>query len=799
MALQASTTGEPLPNPTRNAGSGTILTVPAGGRIEAEWDFVNDSPDVAGFHLQADGLPSEDWVSGTGEPCSTWAAASGSGCIRLALAPPREAAPGDYPFRVSVISGGASVGAGVVSLILRVTPALALEEPETVVAEPEPTIEVGTAVPAVEPSIEHRVVAPETVVETSPVSTPLVPKKTPKTKVAPVKAAPEPVAVAPVVEPQVIAPPIAEPQVVEYPPDEDSEAPTVQSWTPAIVPEVKPPPVTEPMKPVPPKPPVAEPIVSAPPKPPVVETVTPPPPPPSRPEPVEDQLPVIDYDPNPRRNNEPEPEEEEEQAPAEPSIVDPTDGTVISLCPGESRWVRFTFINDSAQERTYILDEDRSLDLGWISLVQDQVNLTRNGRGEVSIRLTPPKNAEPGDYPFLVTVGLQGGTLTPVSLTLSVLATPAVRLAAKMASVTVGPVGCDVNFPLTVDSAGNADTAFRIAVKSPEARTNSTEPAGPEFIYETAQWRYLFDRELDTLRSPASGRAPQPVSIRLKLRRRGIWWFGFREAHQVRVSAAPVTDPLNGGKPGNTVDLTATRWRLLPFPWFVMVPIVLMLMLYLSGGASSLEVPGAYQDEAGQYWVATPAGEKKDLTLKWTAAPLALLRLTGRNGDTPILSAVKAGSGAYSDQVTVSSQDRKVTNNYRISRWIGGGDRDAVVSFIFTRGDTPLLVTDAVTHQPLTGTDLNLVVPASGYARLDLRNMSPQSTRIDWWLTKGLHDTSAFQFSYIKNSGSIEQGGVEHLLIKRRPTAEAGAADRIVFVTTDATRPVVTVNLTSGQ
>jgi hypothetical protein len=675
-----------------------------------------------------------------GEPCSTWAAASGSGCVRLTLTPPRDAMPGDYPFRAAMVSGGAVVGSGPVALLLRVTPA-AQQAPAI---EPVRVDDPEAVVPPVTPVKRATRARTETTSGEAGDSTP-----GPARRIAARKAA--------VQEPAVSAP---EPPVVNQAPAPD----------PAVIPLPADPPVDSRLTPA------------------VV--------PPSEPE---EDLPVIDYDSHPHHDEEDERHDDEETEPAEPSLIDPQDGTIIALCPGETRWVRFTFVNDSAQERTYILDEDRSLELGWISLVQDQVNLTRNGRGEVSIRLTPPKNAEPGDYPFLVTVGLQGGTLTPISLTLSVLATPAVRLSAKTATVSVGPAGCDVDFPLTVDSAGNADTAFRIAVKSPTARANAAEPAGPEFIYETAQWRYLFDRELDTLRSPSSGRAPQPAPIRLKLRRRGIWWFGFRESHQVRVSAAPVTDPSNGGKAGNTVDLTAVRWRIVPFPWFVFVPLLLLLTIYLSGGASSVDVPGAYQDESGQYWVVNPAGDEKNLDLEWKAAPLALLRLTGHNGRTPILNKVKVGGGIYADKVAVSNEQRRVINDYRISRLVGGGDRDALVSFVFTRSDTPLLVTDAVTRQPLTGNDISVTVPAQGYARVDLRNMSPQSTRIDWWLTKGLQDSSPFKLLYSKNEGSIEEGGVEHLLISRNPNGPEGAADRIVFVTTDANRPVVTINLTSGQ
>ena len=125
-----------------------------------------------------------------------------------------------------------------------------------------------------------------------------------------------------------------------------------------------------------------------------------------------------------------------------------------------------------------MLDEDRSLPDDWITLVQDQVNLTRNGQGDVSLRLSPPLNAEPGDYPFAVTLGPQGGILTPRSLTLTVQATPAVKLTTKEKSVKIGPIGSFADFHLTAESAGNADTAFRVAVQPPPSDSDGSG-AGP--------------------------------------------------------------------------------------------------------------------------------------------------------------------------------------------------------------------------------------------------------------------------------------------------------------------------------
>jgi hypothetical protein len=326
--------------------------------------------------------------------------------------------------------------------------------------------------------------------------------------------------------------------------------------------------------------------------------------------------------------------------------------------------------------------------------------------------------------------------------------------------------------------------------------TNAAAPGTP--VYDTPQWRYLFDNEIETLRTPSTGRG-QPVGVRLRLERRGAWWFGFRESHRVRVTAVPVTDKTNGGKAGNAVDLTAVRWRLIPFPALLLVPILLVMMVFLSGSAKTLDVLNAAQGaDDGQYWVVNPPGVQKQLTLQWQAPPLAVLRLTGLSGDQQILSKPEFGSGGFTQQVAVSDEDRRVTNVYRVSRYVGGGDRDAVVSFIFTRNDTPLLVMDGDTKHPLTSNNIDLTVPYTGYARLDLTNVSMQSTRIDWWLITSLDSDDPFTFLYVKNSGSIEQGGTEHLLIQRNPSGPQNVSDRIVFVTTDSNRSVITVNLNPG-
>lgn len=775
-----------------NPKAGTVLTAPAGGQAEAEFDFYNDSPDVAAFYLEAEGLP-PGWVSGTGQAFEAYAAASGGGQLRLTLTPSLMAALGEYDFRVRVVSGGMPVGDDV-ALILRVDPApegaveshAAPAEPEPVA--PPPPVENNGAPAPVAPVIAAPIFVPQPVVVTpDPVPeppSPVAPTPPPAPEPDPEPVTPEPVLLTP-------TPPVVEPEPVV----------------------AKAPPAPEPSKP----PPTAEPTPAPRPKA-VTPAPAPPRPAPAPPPPVEEEAAIlVDYNPPATAGGTataPEDEGDEKEI-TEPFLLDPKDGAIIPLRPGERMLLRFPFRNQGAREQTYILDEDRSLEDGWLTLVQDQVNLTRNGVGELSFRLTPPENAEPADYPLTVTLGPQGGQLASRSLILSVLATPAVEIKAKSRTVKVGPAAKFLEFPLSVESAGNADTAFRISVKAPqtEAPTDGAAPTGPGDLYETPQWRFLFDKELDTLRSPATGREPRPVPILLRVRPKGAWWFGFKQTHTFRVAAVPVTEPNNCGKPGNSLELTAIRSRWLPFPALLLLLLIPISMLFFSGGAGDLSVTNAQYTQVNTggdlngnaYWVVEPTDSNtKPAHLAWEARPLALLRLTGSpvgQENNATISRAVSGGGKFDDAQTVSSASRKLDYHYRISRLVGGADRDAIVHYIYTSPSTPLVVTTGAAGGPLRGSTITLAVPSDPrkVAKLVFKNGTTQALRLNRWIAQDLTKESPFKFAYSLGEGSLDIGQSETIPIKRNTASENwGHKDQIVFVTTDAGRPVLTVNLVPG-
>ena len=573
-----------------------------------------------------------------------------------------------------------------------------------------------------------------------------------------------------------------------------------------FTPSPPPPPPPPPPVPIPSRPIAPSPVAEAPA--PAVRPIPRPRPaePPPVFEPEEDPIVVVDYQPTPSRALAAE-EDEETPAEQEPSVVDLADGGAVALKPGETRLLRFTFTNDQTRETTYVLDEDRSLPDDWITLVQDQVNLTRNGQGDVSLRLSPPLNAEPGDYPFGVTLGPQGGILTPRSLTLTVQATPAVQLTTKEKAVKIGPLGSFADFHLTAESAGNADTAFRIAVQPPPSDSDGSGRV-PVPVYGTPQWRYLFDKELETLRSPASGRAPRPVALRFRLQRVGPWWFGFRETHQVRVAAVPVTDANNGGKPENAVEVTAIRQRFWPMPYLTIIPLLLLLLMLGSSGADELAVTDAQHQENDTYWVVSPPDKtEKTTTLSWKASPTALLRVSGEKvsgdqaavGGAAAFSQIARGTGTLVCKAEVKREEPDVEYHYKVSRLVGGGDQDVFVHYIFTRGDTPLVVQyqDAghSSYTPASGQDVTITVPKTGYAHLNLTNGAKTYNDVDYWIVRQPHpETSAFLVQSIDPKGTIEQGRSKTPVIKLTGNSDADD-NKIVLITSDAHRPILTVTL----
>ena len=773
MVRVARTRGPEKLNFVRNPAPGSVLAALAGGRAEAEFDFINDSPEVAAFELAVDGL-SPEWLGGVGPQSGAMAAASGGGSLRLIVVPPPTASVGQYDFSVRILSGGDAI-APASSLVLQVEPA----------AEVSPLV-AATSAPLTlppEPATGAAVVfAPEpTPITDLPLREATRAERTPTPRRRP------PTAQTPPIEPSPFQPSTNGKMPLE-PPTPDlipvfTASPLVRFEAPLPAPRPMP-------EQTPPSTPVPRPRPAAPP---------------------EEEPVLVEHKAAPARAL---PAEEEIRPEVEAALVDLADGGAVALRPGETRLLRFTFTNETTRETTYVLDEDQSLPGDWITLVQDQVNLMRSGKGDVSLRLSPPLNAEPGDYPFCVTLGPQGGMLTPRALTLTVQATPAVKLTSKESVVRIGPMASFADFHLSIESAGNADTAFRVAV-IPSQVASDGEVRDTKPVYDTPQWQYLFDKELETLRAPASRQAPRPIPIRLRLQRKGPWWFGFRETHHVRVAAVPVTDPANGGKPVNTVEVTATRLRFWPMPYLTLVPLFVLMLMLGSGGASSLQVSNA-KHFGDIYYVLQADGVKEDATkpavpmsakLDWDApfyAPLVLKATTDNKTES-----VGFVHGQHTDQYSVTEYGQERT--YSVSRLLVAGDTSVTARFVPARTDRKLQLSSSVSDKKLsvlemkTGSDAEatttVTIPRNRTSqnrtlRLNLLNTTPsfKGLRIDVWLAQ-IPDDFEVQNVTKTNNNPIAPGGMITAQITAKPSATGASDEELILVTTDAGHQVLHVHL----
>lgn len=696
---------------------GTVITIPCGEPLELLFTCHNDAEKVVTFTAEVSGLG--PWAP---EKTPTLPVVPfESGQIKVPITSSDSAAPGDYPFSVARYLNGDPVEPdGTTNLVLRLTPGVRKEEPA-----PPTKVETPVEPPKSEepPKIqEPEVVAPPQVKPEKPKAAPRAKRedeprevktekltekvKEPKSEtkrtepVAPRITVEEPVSV-------VEAPPAIIPEPTIEAPKEKAVEPLVVD-APTLEPEAKPESKPEPVqvKPLEPAPPISN-------GPKLIDLG---PPPPARPQPepeaepepepipipVEEPKPVyvpptpvapkvVDYG-----TKEEEPEEVEDVAAAYPSdhqFANPKEGTVLYARPGETILVRFSVSNDQGGVRTYVLQEDRSLPNEWIQLVRDQVNITPGGTGDVAFLLKPPIHAEPASYPFSVSFGVLGKPLSSCYLTLTVQATPAVTVGTKKSLVSVGPISRRVPFEFQVDSAGNADTAYRLTVIDDSPAPDGT-PQEPVPIYETPTWQYLIDKEIDTLVSPTAGRTPPAMPHRMFMVRKGTWWFGWREKHTVKVATVPVTDQRNNEKPGNVISITGARWRIFPLPMFLMIPLMFIALVMLGSGGDNLRVANGIQGDDGAFYVIGTEPNQNELPvhLKWSSPVYALLKLNRL--DQGRASSVSTQRESASDRATVQDYGQAQKLSYELgSKFFGSGIKTDV-RFVPMKSDGMLQIFD---------------------------------------------------------------------------------------------------------
>lgn len=349
----------------------------------------------------------------------------------------------------------------------------------------------------------------------------------------------------------------------------------------------------------------------------------------------------------------------------------------IRLSPGQKALLRFGFT--STRLGTYAIEEDYSLPQGWIHLIASHENIPRGATGERRATISIPLGTKPKTFQLEIRVGPEDDALTPYEIVLVVEPSLAVTIGAEQPCTVVGPGVRDAAFSLSVNNAGNADTGYRIQV------TEVDETGRPEPVFETTDWRYLVDKEVENLKSPTSNAKPVPQSHTLIVRRKGTWWnFGWVESHQLKVYAAPVTAQTDTITDQNSVDLTVKRWRILPMPWYLCAGVLALLLPIVGGKPSNLQITNGFpadeeinNGKAISYVLDTGAhlDTKADIEVRATYEAPFFSWLKRDRSEEP----VSGPKGEIRDMVEVPADKYDSPDyTYRVRSFLGFGEEQVV-------------------------------------------------------------------------------------------------------------------------
>lgn len=382
-------------------------------------------------------------------------------------------------------------------------------------------------------------------------------------------------------------------------------------------------------------------------------------------------------------------------------LVDPVDEQVIALPLGGAQLVVFSHLNRTGSDvQLFVEWDDSDLPKQWganekgIKSQRTSVNVGRDDTNDVGFWIYVPKDTAPATYRIPVTTGVRRGEdaveTEHLVLVLRVEPRTGIVVSVPERSHWRAPFARKLEVEVEVQNAGNCATAYRLIAISSQivegrfslrrlfgggkpqpSRSGSKEGGALRHAPapDPARWRLTWDRELDQLPAPeGTGLYPTNTHV-LTCEREKLWWWGFGSKVRVTVEGTAVTDRRESldGSNRHTIDLAL--YRPIPLVWFLSTPLLLMFIMFVGFGKTTLAITPDITGEYNSYILAKAKGEKgtTDYTLRGNieASPLTLTRLEyeGQNvsGSTsyrfpgPINDVLKTKSNLYAEKVSITA------------------------------------------------------------------------------------------------------------------------------------------------
>lgn len=507
-------------------------------------------------------------------------------------------------------------------------------------------------------------------------------------------------------------------------------------------------------------------------------------------------------------------------------LENPRDRMTFAVKPDQKVLVTLRFPTGRQGGRCILeLRDERRPDLPakYASGIREEIDTAPNQTDMVAFSVFVPEGEKPQDYGIAIAYGPIDALIKTV-LTIRILPTIKVGLQVETKSAKTGPLASHVDFSIAVVNEGNVPTAYRLRTRRLKESGNLKDVAEAEDVGELNGWSLLFDSELEDI--PASKGTKN--KHRFRMRNRGIWWWGIRRTERVAVVAVPVTDPTNAGYPQNAEALTATRWRVLPTPWFISSPILGLAFLVIASGFGIANVRLANSIENGEFdyviqrraddWadggqeeVKLPAEIRWDSLIPW-------VKVSAENDSSAIVRAT--GSGQARADVDLK-KNYTLQTQFRVTSPLGfGGGSTRKVIFVpvrtkrkFTleaasretgsgRGWSDLgagQVSGVTDEQPFGASGIvakgfRFSLSPTDDLQLRIGNLS-ENTSIRFWLFKKPRNyrVEGLSLRDSKELTAHAHGTVPNSMVwKFTPiNGQVGSSDEAIVLTTDARAPIL--------